>query len=55
MFNVTVANGMGVTGYITDLSWSEEEHAGGGGTSGESGDVLDVKAEYSEILWPWSG
>lgn len=45
---MTVLNGMGVTGYITDLRWREEEVFG-------DGDVLDVGAEFSEILWPWSG
>lgn len=54
MLNVTVVNGMGVTGIITNLRWSEEKlNNGSGGDDG--GDVLDVKAEFSEILWPWSG
>lgn len=59
--NVTVVNGMGVTGSITSLKWAEENlnngNANGRRESGGDGsdDVLDVKAEFSEVLWPWSG
>ncbi|CAM9955286.1 unnamed protein product, partial [Hapterophycus canaliculatus] len=53
LFNVTVANGMGVAGSITSLTWVEEKSTRG--ASGGVGDMLSVKAEFSEILWPWSG
>ncbi|CAN0170130.1 unnamed protein product, partial [Ectocarpus sp. 12 AP-2014] len=53
VFNVTVANGMGVTGYITSLSWAEERTSQR--AAGRDGDVLDVRAEFSDVLWPWSG
>ncbi|CAN0189465.1 unnamed protein product [Pylaiella littoralis] len=52
VFNLTIANGMGVTGHITSLRWAEERSAG---REGGHGDILDVKADFSKILWPWSG
>ncbi|CAN0343937.1 unnamed protein product, partial [Ectocarpus fasciculatus] len=55
VFNVTVANGMGVTGYITSLSWAEERTSQSAGGRGGRNNVLDVEAEFSDILWPWSG
>ncbi|CAM9984101.1 unnamed protein product [Scytosiphon promiscuus] len=57
IFNVTIANGMGVAGSITSLTWTEEQSVGAasGGGDGDGDDVLDVRAEFSEILWPWSG
>lgn len=47
-----MANGMGVTGIITSLTWTEEKSNSG---SDDDDDMLDVKAEFSEVLWPWSG
>eukprot|EP00752_Nemacystus_decipiens_P008224 g7354.t1 len=54
VLNVTVVNGMGVTGSITSLAWAEETFVRGDGDDGV-GNALDVKAEFSEVLWPWSG
>lgn len=51
MFNVTVANGMGVTGYIRGVSYAEDDWSPGY----EDLDVLDVQVEYGPVLWPWSG
>ena len=53
VFNVTVANGMGVTGYITSLTWNEEDEPGEPRRSG--GDVLKLEADFPDVLWPWSG
>ena len=54
LFNVTIANGMGVTGYITSLSWKEEIEPLGDATE-SGGDVLKLEADYPEVIWPWSG
>ncbi|CAM9461129.1 unnamed protein product, partial [Laminaria digitata] len=53
LFNVTIANGMGVTGYITSLTWREED--GSGGAKGSGGDVLKLEPDFPDVLWPWSG
>ena len=56
LFNVTIANGMGVTGYITSLIWKEEDEPGGAkGGDGRGGDVLKLEADFPDVLWPWSG
>lgn len=44
--NVTVVNGLGVSGTVEQVTW--HPHLPNGG-------LLAVTAEYSEILWPWSG
>ncbi|KAH9637252.1 hypothetical protein HF086_006896 [Spodoptera exigua] len=44
--NVTVINGLGVSGRVKDVSW--HPHL-------PNGVLLSVSAEYSPILWPWSG
>lgn len=47
MVNATVLNGMGVEGKITQKPvWKPMN---------EAGKMLDVRLEYSEQLWPWSG
>lgn len=46
--NVTILNGMGVTGFINKRpQWHPY--------SGFNGHYLDVAISYSDILWPWSG
>ncbi|KAL1517236.1 hypothetical protein ABEB36_001026 [Hypothenemus hampei] len=46
--NVTVLNGMGVTGKIVNKpTWHPY--------TPQQGHLLDVAISYSEILWPWSG
>ena len=40
--NVTVLNGLGVLGYVTDLKWA-------GSTS------VKVEAQYPVTLWPFAG
>ena len=47
MLNATVLNGMGVEGRITKIPVWEPKN--------EAGKMLDVRVEYSEQLWPWSG
>ncbi|XP_041986880.1 membrane-bound transcription factor site-1 protease [Aricia agestis] len=44
--NVTVINGLGVAGDVTKVSW--HPHL-------PHGIMLSVSADYSEVLWPWSG
>jgi membrane-bound transcription factor site-1 protease len=46
IFNVTILNGMGVTGTIdVEPVWVPVEN----------GDMLDVGFTFSKTLWPWSG
>uniref|UniRef100_A0A182JD67 Membrane-bound transcription factor site-1 protease n=1 Tax=Anopheles atroparvus TaxID=41427 RepID=A0A182JD67_ANOAO len=46
--NVTILNGMGVTGrVINQPTWHPY--------SNEHGELLNVSISYSEHLWPWSG
>ncbi|KAF7270742.1 hypothetical protein GWI33_016324 [Rhynchophorus ferrugineus] len=46
--NVTILNGMGVTGRIVNKpTWHPYVP--------QQGHLLDVSVSYSEILWPWSG
>lgn len=52
VFNVTVANGMGVTGYIRGVSYTEDRSSRG---YYDDVDMLDVQVEYDPVLWPWSG
>ncbi|KJE95552.1 membrane-bound transcription factor protease [Capsaspora owczarzaki ATCC 30864] len=48
IFNVTILNGMGVSGQVLGSpSWHPTLEAGG--------NHLDVAFTYSELLWPWSG
>ncbi|KAG6457982.1 hypothetical protein O3G_MSEX010606 [Manduca sexta] len=44
--NVTVINGLGVSGRVREVTW--HPHL-------PHGVLLSVSAEYSEVLWPWSG
>lgn len=47
MLNATILNGMGVEGRIAEAPvWKPKNDAG---------KMLDVRIEYSEHLWPWSG
>ncbi|XP_065207712.1 membrane-bound transcription factor site-1 protease [Planococcus citri] len=46
--NVTILNGMGVTGYINEKpKWYPYIP--------QNGHFLEVSLSYSEVLWPWSG
>lgn len=48
IFNVTILNGMGVSGQIVGSPvWQPNSNSGGV--------HLDVSFTYAEILWPWSG
>ncbi|XP_013162352.1 PREDICTED: membrane-bound transcription factor site-1 protease isoform X1 [Papilio xuthus] len=44
--NVTVVNGLGVAGDVKEVTWHPHLPHGG---------LLSVSADYSPILWPWSG
>ncbi|CAM9473099.1 unnamed protein product [Choristocarpus tenellus] len=46
MANVTIANGMGVTGRVSRVEWKPK---------GTEGKLLQVEVDYPDILWPWSG
>ncbi|XP_066582783.1 membrane-bound transcription factor site-1 protease isoform X2 [Prorops nasuta] len=47
--NVTIINGLGVSGHITDLHW--HPYIGNGAGEGQ----IDVSLTHSDVLWPWSG
>ncbi|XP_031843340.1 membrane-bound transcription factor site-1 protease [Nomia melanderi] len=46
--NITIINGLGVSGHVADLVW----HPYNGNGNGER---IDVSVTYSDLLWPWSG
>eukprot|EP00887_Chlorella_sp_A99_P005260 scaffold1.g5260.t1 len=47
MFNATLLNGMGLTGVLEGPPvWAPTD---------EGGRLLDLRFEYSDVLWPWSG
>lgn len=47
MFNATILNGMGVDGRVVEgPQWAP---------TNEAAKMLDVRFEYSDQLWPWSG
>ena len=46
MFNLTVLNGMGVTGAVSNATFTPADPGGA---------LLDVRFEHGPVLWPWSG
>ena len=48
IFNATVLNGMGVDGRIARVSWTPA-------AGNAAAEMVDVRFEHSEQLWPWSG
>ncbi|XP_060826066.1 membrane-bound transcription factor site-1 protease [Bombus pascuorum] len=46
--NITIINGLGVSGHVTELVW--HPYTGNG-----NGERIDVSVTYSDVLWPWSG
>jgi membrane-bound transcription factor site-1 protease len=47
IFNATILNGMGVTGYVKDQPlWQPSE---------DVGNLLSVHFTYSDVIWPWTG
>ncbi|XP_032675989.1 membrane-bound transcription factor site-1 protease [Odontomachus brunneus] len=46
--NVTIVNGLGVSGHVVNLTW--HPYTGDG-----NGQRIDVAFTYSDVLWPWSG
>ncbi|XP_062090783.1 subtilisin-like protease SBT6.1 [Humulus lupulus] len=47
IFNTTILNGMGVTGYIeSSPTWHPYD---------EEGNLLSIHFTYSEVIWPWTG
>ena len=48
--NVTILNGMGVTGHILDRpKWYSYQQ------SSTNHQLMDISIKYSKLLWPWSG
>ncbi|XP_046428490.1 membrane-bound transcription factor site-1 protease isoform X2 [Neodiprion fabricii] len=46
--NVTIINGLGVSGHVTSVKWHPYSRDG-------NGDRVEVSLTHSDILWPWSG
>lgn len=47
IFNATILNGMGVTGYVkSPPTWHPSD---------EDGNLLSIHFTYSEVIWPWTG
>ncbi|XP_057334911.1 membrane-bound transcription factor site-1 protease [Microplitis mediator] len=46
--NVTIINGLGVSGHVANVTW--HPYLGEG-----NGDKVDVSLSFSDVLWPWSG
>ncbi|XP_014489170.1 PREDICTED: membrane-bound transcription factor site-1 protease [Dinoponera quadriceps] len=46
--NVTIINGLGVSGHVVNLTWHPYVSDG-------NGQHIDVAFTYSDVLWPWSG
>ena len=58
MFNATVVNGMGLTGWLEAAPvWTPTDGDDGddGDRSDDLGKHLDVRFEFSDVLWPYSG
>ncbi|KAK0161115.1 hypothetical protein PV327_009627 [Microctonus hyperodae] len=45
--NITIINGLGVSGKIIDIKWHPYIN--------DDGDKINVALTYSDVLWPWSG
>ncbi|XP_034950401.1 membrane-bound transcription factor site-1 protease-like isoform X2 [Chelonus insularis] len=48
VINVTIINGLGVSGHVSNITWHPYLNQG-------NGDKIDVSLTYSDVLWPWSG
>lgn len=46
--NVTIINGLGVSGHVTKLTWHPYTRDG-------NGERINVSLTHCDILWPWSG
>ncbi|ERM98579.1 hypothetical protein AMTR_s00109p00040520 [Amborella trichopoda] len=47
IFNATILNGMGVTGYVeSPPTWHPSD---------EVGNLLSIHFSYSDVIWPWTG
>ncbi|CAK9822443.1 Membrane-bound transcription factor site-1 protease [Anthophora retusa] len=46
--NITIINGLGVSGHVAELVW--HPYTGNG-----NGERIDVSVTHSDVLWPWSG
>ncbi|CAK9813875.1 Membrane-bound transcription factor site-1 protease [Anthophora quadrimaculata] len=46
--NITIINGLGVSGHVAELVW--HPYTGNG-----NGERIDVSITHSDVLWPWSG
>ncbi|XP_057545645.1 subtilisin-like protease SBT6.1 [Amaranthus tricolor] len=47
IFNVTILNGMGAIGYVSESpTWHPVN---------EEGNLLSIRFTYSEVIWPWTG
>ena len=46
--NVTIINGLGVSGKVSKVTW--HPYSGEG-----NGEKIDITLKHCDILWPWSG
>ncbi|KAK3746384.1 hypothetical protein QZH41_018216 [Actinostola sp. cb2023] len=53
--NVTILNGMGVTGNIKDKVRNDLDQPTWHPYESQHGDKIEVAFTYSPVLWPWSG
>ena len=45
--NLTLINGLAVAGRVASATWVPADAL--------AADVLEVRCEYEEVIWPWSG
>jgi membrane-bound transcription factor site-1 protease len=54
--NVTILNGMGVVGYVSEPPvWFPEKRAAAGAMGAVDGSFIQMRFEWSEVIWPWAG
>ncbi|KAG7200046.1 hypothetical protein KM043_000496 [Ampulex compressa] len=46
--NVTIINGLGVSGHVAEYAWHPYSGTG-------NGERIQVSVTHSDVLWPWSG
>ncbi|XP_044021354.1 membrane-bound transcription factor site-1 protease [Aphidius gifuensis] len=48
IINVTIINGLGVSGHVDKVTWHPYTNDG-------YGEKINIALTYSDVLWPWSG